>query len=276
MQSIMLLLVWGVMVGIVFSAVGAAGGILASFGLITLIEITQPNTIKPMAQMITLAMTAVFIPGYMRRSACILPLGLLMGAGGIAGAWTGSTLSSLYLANMNVFRPLFGVLALLVAVQIFWRLRQQITARQWSISPQGVEAMAFSGGRLSFTYGQQAFSIAGWLPVVAGFLIALVAAIFGVGGGFLLVPFLATLLGLPMYVVPATAAIPIFISSSISIANYLYLGAEPDYSLLVYLSLGSMFGAMLGPHINRLSKESWLQGSLGIIVALIGFRYVLI
>ena len=36
------LLLWGGLVGIVFSVIGAVGGILASFGLITLVGISEP------------------------------------------------------------------------------------------------------------------------------------------------------------------------------------------------------------------------------------------
>ena len=52
--SIPLLLLWGVIVGLVFSTVGAAGGILASFGLITVFGVQDANQVKPMAQALTL------------------------------------------------------------------------------------------------------------------------------------------------------------------------------------------------------------------------------
>ena len=41
---------------------------------------------------------------------------------------------------------------------------------------------------------------------MAGAIIAMTAAVFGVGGGFLLVPYMASLLHMPMYIIPATAA----------------------------------------------------------------------
>ena len=46
---------WGALVGVVFSAIGAAGGILTSFGLITLFAMTDPNAVKPMTQIVVLA-----------------------------------------------------------------------------------------------------------------------------------------------------------------------------------------------------------------------------
>jgi len=48
------LLAWGGLVGLVFSTVGAAGGILASVGMISVFGIENPNLVKPMAQALTL------------------------------------------------------------------------------------------------------------------------------------------------------------------------------------------------------------------------------
>jgi len=45
----------GWLVGLMFSLVGAAGGILASFGLISVWGLTDANQVKPMAQALTLA-----------------------------------------------------------------------------------------------------------------------------------------------------------------------------------------------------------------------------
>jgi len=44
-----------------------------------------------------------------------------------------------------------------------------------------------------------------WSPFLAGFLIAAIAAIFGVGGGFLLVPYMSAMLHMPMHIIPATS-----------------------------------------------------------------------
>lgn len=278
------LLFWGVLVGVVFSVIGAAGGILTSFGLITLVGMSDPNTVKPMAQMMTLAVAVVFFPAYIKRASCVVYLGLLLALGSVVGAWLGSTLSSHYLSDMGVFRPVFGVLALMVAAQVFWQTFTDSSAIKSPEVPTrlkhqpsniGVHAVKISGGRLTFSYAQQQFDIAVITPVIAGMLVAIVAAVFGVGGGFLLVPFMVSVLGMPMYIVPATVAIPIFIGGSVSIANYMVLGAEPDYQVLAILVVGGIVGALLGPKLNQVMKESWLKLGLGFVVLLIGLKYIL-
>ena len=86
---LMAVLGWGALVGIVFSAIGAAGGILTSFGLITLFAVADPNAVKPMTQIVVLATALVYVPGYLRRGAIVPALGLLLGLGGVVGAWVG-------------------------------------------------------------------------------------------------------------------------------------------------------------------------------------------
>ncbi|MEZ5450654.1 MAG: hypothetical protein R3E89_17355 [Thiolinea sp.] len=61
----------------------------------------------------------------------------------------------------------------------------------------------------------------------------------------------------------------------ICVRKYLRLGASPDYTLLGLLVLGGVAGAVIGPVINRLARERWLQATLGLIVTGIGLRYVL-
>ncbi|HKJ51155.1 MAG TPA: TSUP family transporter, partial [Gammaproteobacteria bacterium] len=92
-------LLWGVLVGLVFSTVGAAGGILASVGLISVMGIQDPNLVKPMAQALTLATPLIAVPGYYRQGRVVLSLAFILGAGGILGALVGSTLSATYLTD---------------------------------------------------------------------------------------------------------------------------------------------------------------------------------
>ncbi len=276
--SIMLLLSWGVLVGFVFSSIGAAGGILASFGLITVIGVTDPNSVKPMAQILAIAIALVFIPGYFRRKAWVMPLGLMLSAGGIIGAFVGSTVSSKYLSDMSSFKPLFGVLSFLVAVQISWKLYKHKKNEKPALraSKSGVKNIAISASLLTFEYAGKNYRIRTWEPVLAGFIIAFIASIFGVGGGFLLVPYLATFMGIPMFIVPATAALPVLISGLISVSNYIRMGSEINYYLLGLLVMGGILGAKLGPKINQLMKDNWLQGSLAFIVAAIATKYLFV
>jgi len=276
-----MILVWGVVAGVVFSSIGAAGGILVSFGLISIVGVADPNSVKPMTQIVVLATALVFIPGYFKRSALVWPLGLFLAAGGLLGAWVGSSLSSTYLTDMKTFKPLFGVLTLVIASQIVWKLYRS-WMKQESVHPsgekadsQGVRELSISPTALTFSYGGQDYRVFLWSPFLAGLFISTIAAIFGVGGGFLLVPYMSSLLRMPMHIIPATSGIAIIISLLVSIGNYLSLGAQLEIGSLVPLFVGAALGATIGPFVNRWMKNSWLQMALSFIIITIGLRYVL-
>jgi len=275
--TITLLLFWGTLVGLIFSLVGAAGGILASFGLITLIGVTDPNSIKPMAQILSLATALVFIPGYIRRKSTVIPLALMLSAGGVMGAIVGSTLSSRYLSDMSTFKPLFGILTLIIAVQIIWEIYKLRNEEKVSSAAceKGVHSVSAKGTTIKFSYADKDFKVSLWTPWLAGFFIAIVASAFGVGGGFLLVPFMVSFLRMPMFIIPATAAVVIFISGSISVTNYLRMGAEIDWTILSFLIAGGVVGALIGPRINRIMQDSWLRIFLATVLSLIGLKYAL-
>jgi len=278
-SALFTILGWSAFVGVIFSAIGAAGGILTSFGLITLFGIADPNTVKPMTQLIVLATTLAFVPRYLRWSAMVLPLSLLLGAGGLVGAYVGSTVSSLYLSDMQTFRPLFGILTLGIAAQIVWKLTADLRAGapkgEATPGPDG-KGVALTGViqmNLTFIYQSRQYRVPLWSPPVAGLIIAFTASVFGVGGGFLLVPYMATVLGMPMHIIPATAAVAIFMSLSVSISNFLVLGAPLDYDMITPLMVGAVVGARIGPHINKVLKNHWLQAATAVIVFGIGLKY---
>lgn len=271
------ILAWGALVGVVFSAIGAAGGILTSFGLITLFGLLDPNSVKPMTQIVVLATALTFVPGYLRRGAIVPSLGVLLGLGGVIGAWVGSTVSTRYLSDMATFRPLFGLLTLAIAFQIGWKLwRHARTGSAGAMEPYigGVTDTVLKRGCMCFSYGGERFRVPVISPLVAGALIAFTAALFGVGGGFLLVPYMAAILALPMHIIPATTAIPIFMSLVVSVGNFVNRGAVIHWEVLAPLVIGAVAGALLGPQINKRLSNALLQAAMAAIVTGIGIKYV--
>ena len=282
---------WGMLVGLVFSTVGAAGGILASVGLISIMGVQNPNLVKPMAQALTLATPLIAVPGYYRQCRVVTSLAVILGAGGILGALIGSTLSAIYLADLNLFKLVFGGLILAIALQIAWKLLRHkrhgntrakraaaafegLVREGGSPCSLGVRPLQFSLARIHFEFGGEKFSYSPWLPFLTGMGIAVISSALGVGGGFLLVPFMTILLGLPMFIVAGTASLAIAVSSVTSIANYMRLGIELDIPLLLLLLTGTVIGAWIGPVLSRYLPERWLQGILSLVLLLIALRYL--
>ncbi len=108
-----------------------------------------------------------------------------------------------------------------------------------------------------------------------GAVVAFVSAALGVGGGFLLVPYLASWLGLPMFVVAGTSALAILIAAVVSVGNYLYLGVHVDWSLTLLEIAGVVIGSLLGPSLSRHMQERYLRLVLAAVLAYIGIAYTM-
>lgn len=291
--SIWLLLAWGVLVGFVFSTVGAAGGILASVGMISVFGIEQPNLVKPMAQAMTLVTPLIAVPLYMRQCRVVYRLALLLGAGGVLGALLGSSLSHTLLSNMGLFKPVFAVLVFFIAAQLAWQIVhtskgsgaltgamraaeafEQQVRRGGEVCELGVKCLRASFRRFEFSFGDESFSFNPLLPFFTGMGIAVLSSALGVGGGFLLVPFMSIVMRLPMYVIAATSALAILIHSITSIGNYVRLGIALDFPMLGVLLVGVVGGSAIGPALSKYIPENGLRAFLCAVLVLIGLRYV--
>jgi len=244
-----------------------------------------------MAQALTLATPLIAVPRYYRQCRVVTSLAVIMGAGGILGALIGSTLSTTYLADLDLFRLVFGGLVLVIAVQIAWNLLshsqrgntqadraaatfEALVRDGGSPCSIGVRQLRYSFRSIHFEFGGEQFACSPWLPFLTGVGIAVVSSALGVGGGFLLVPFMIMILGLPMFIVAGTTALAIVVSSVTSIANYMRLGVELDIPLLLLLLTGTVVGAWIGPELSRNLPERWLQGILCLVLLLIGLNYL--
>ncbi len=138
----------------------------------------------------------------------------------------------------------------------------------------GVQQVGFSVTRFEFTFGNERFGYSPWTPFLVGLGVAVVSSALGVGGGFLLVPFMSILLGLPMAIVAGTAALAILISSVTSITNYVFLGVRLDIPLLMLLLAGTATGSYIGPRVSKYFRETWFKALLAAVLLLISARYL--
>jgi len=278
-----LALLWGVVIGTVFSTVGAAGGILAGFGHISLFGFASANTVKVMNQILVFISTTVSVPNYWRQGRLIFILGGLLGIGSILGALIGSTLSYKYLTQLKSYKFLFGLFTFVVAFkifhEIFYKEKEKVKKIDKGIKEskdKKVKVIGRSIREIRYFFIQEEHKFNPIYPLFAGFLVALISSALGVGGGFLLVPFMVSILKVPMYLVPGTSAFSILITSTVSIFNYINLGVSVDWKFISFESIGVILGSFLGPYVSHFLGERRLRLVLGMILLGIGFKYIFI
>ena len=139
---------------------------------------------------------------------------------------------------------------------------------------RGVQVKSWSLSKVTFTFYGVEFSFKPIVPVIGGFFIAALAAFLGIGGGFLFVPFLTSIAGLPMFLVAGTSALTVLVGMIISILTYMLAKGVPVWWPLIGIELVGIFvGSMIGPRTSKYIPDIWLKRLFVVLALYVGLRY---
>ena len=265
---------WCVLCGFFMSAGAGGGGILAGIGHISILGITDPNLIKVANQILEFASRLVSVPLYHRQKRLVWSLALSFGIGAPIGAAVGSWFSKTYLSDMAVYRPVFGLLVALVAARVLyegWFKKQAKPAAPDGSHPRTTE---FGWRRAIVRFGGRDLGFNPWAAAAGGFAISFVGSAMGVGGGFLVTPFMASMLLFPMFLVVGTGLVALMIPLTVSVLTYLALEVRMDWTLIAVEVPGILIGSLLGPVLNRYLNEKALKTFVAAVLLAIGVYYL--
>ncbi len=305
--NLILGLVWAVWVGWIFSTVGAFGGIMAAVGHITIFGLGNyaksfnkdlqmnkviTDSIRVSNQWLGGLSAAISSYNYWRMGRLVMPLGIALAIGSVAGSWLIPILTA-GKVNLKSYLGYFGLFVLFLGCYLFYEttpagqnrkkaardaakaFQDSIKSGKVNTTEQGVKVQTFTAFKCVFTFFGVEFSFNPIIPVVGGFLIASLASFLGVGGGFLLVPFLTSVAGLPMYLVAGTSAMAVFIGMVNSIASYMLLKNTPVHWSLIGAELaGIVVGSIIGPKTSKYIPDIWLKRLFVVLALYVGLRYL--
>jgi hypothetical protein len=306
-------ILWGIWVGWIFSSVGAFGGIMAGVGHITVFGLadygrTFKDTSPPLNKLLTdsirvcnqylVALSATISSvTYYRMGRLVLPLGLCLAGGGILGAYLIPVLTAGKI-TLRAYIGYFGIVVFAVAFVLFYETTpkgqaskkaakaaakafeeahikksgDQAKMEEWA---RGVHVKSWGLSKIVFTFYGQEFSFNPLWPVVGGFVIAAISAFIGVGGGFLYVPFLTSVVGLPMFIVAGTSALAVLVSMITSIFTFMFIKSVPvDFILIGTELVGIAIGSVLGPVTSKYIPDIWLKRLFVVLAVYVGIGYV--
>lgn len=113
------------------------------------------------------------------------------------------------------------------------------------------------------------------VPLVLGTFVGILAAIMGVGGGFLMVPVMIYMLRMPMHVVVGTSLFQILFTCIEVTYLQAYSNQTVDFILAIILLVGSVFGAQVGTVLGKKLHGDQLKILLSIIVLAVTVKIVL-
>jgi hypothetical protein len=307
--NLILALFWGLWVGWIFSTVGAFGGIMAGVGHITIFGMgdyaktfkeTSPGLNKLITDSIRVSnqwlvgLSAIISSiNYYRMKRLVLPLGIALGVGSLAGASLIPWLTAGKI-NLSQYQGYFGLAVFIVGAFLFYEttpqgqsrkkeakaasqafeksIKEKLTAEQ--IAAMGVKVTSFSINRMTFSFFGSEFGFNPILAAVGGFFIAAISSFLGVGGGFLIVPFLTSVVGLPMYVAAGTSAFAVLIGMITSITTYMVAkGIVVSWGLIGMELIGIFAGSIIGPRTSKYIPDIWLKRLFVVLALYVGIGY---
>ncbi|MEK6776140.1 MAG: sulfite exporter TauE/SafE family protein [bacterium] len=112
------------------------------------------------------------------------------------------------------------------------------------------------------------------VPIIFGGFVGILAAIMGVGGGFLMVPVMIYILRMPMHVVVGTSLFQILFNCIEVTFLQAYTNHTVDFILAVLLLVGSTIGAQVGTVFGRKLKGDQLKILLAGIVLMVTVKMI--
>ena len=109
-------------------------------------------------------------------------------------------------------------------------------------------------------------------PIILGFIVGILSAIMGIGGGFIIVPAMIYILGMPTSMVIGTSLFQIIFVTSVVTFLHATTNQTVDVVLALLLLFGSVVGAQFGARVSHKFKAEELRGLLGLVVLGVGIR----
>lgn len=200
-------------------------------------------------------------------------MGILIVGGGWAGGFAGVQFVR-FLRNVGNFDFFLKAVYVLVLGFIgLGMLREGL--RAWRGRSRAGEP---SAGRLTFLFSrlplQADFPKSGLrasilLPVGAGVLVGLLAAFLGVGGGFIMLPTMIYIIGIPTRVAVGTDLFQIVLTSANVTLQQSLTNQTVDVMLAVTLFAGSVIGAQFGVAASRRLRGEQIRVFLALIVLVV-------
>ena len=134
--------------------------------------------------------------------------------------------------------------------------------------------VTFFIGTVKFTFYGVEFEFKAWIPMLGGIFIAAIASFLGIGGGFLFVPFLTSVAGLPMFLVAGTSGLVVLVGMVVSIFAYMVgKGVVIQWGLVGGELIGIFIGSMIGPRTSKYIPDKVLKIIFIVLAFYVGIRY---
>jgi len=274
--NIFVLLGIGGGIGFLSGLFGVGGGFLLT-PLLIFIGIPPAVAVGTGANQIV-ASSVSGVLAHFKRGTVDVKMGMMLLVGGILGSGTGVWLFTLLRAQGQVdlvikltyvfFLGAIGFMMFIESVSALVRTKHRATPKRRTHN-------ALTGLPFKMRFRRSLLYISAVLPLGVGFVVGILTAIMGVGGGFIMVPAMIYLLGMPTAVVVGTSLFQIiFVTTNVTILQAINNFAV-DIPLALLLLVGGVIGAQFGSRASTKMNGEQLRVLLALMVLGVCFKIAL-
>ncbi|WP_424965091.1 MULTISPECIES: sulfite exporter TauE/SafE family protein [unclassified Dinoroseobacter] len=267
-----LLLGLGGIVGVLSGMFGVGGGFLMT-PLLFFIGIPPAVAVATEANQIV-ASSFSGVLAHLRRKTVDLRMGTVLLVGGLLGAAVGVVLFN-YLKSLGqvdllvklCYVVFLGVVGSLMFVESLNAIRK--SKKSGGAPPARRQRGWVHSLPFKMRFRTSGLYISVIPPLIVGFFVGILAAIMGVGGGFIMVPAMIYVLGMPTKVVVGTSLFQIIFVTAFTTLLHATTNFTVDMALAVLLLIGGVIGAQIGTAIGTKLKAEQLRVLLAALVLLV-------
>jgi hypothetical protein len=280
-NSVNIVLVFGMggIVGLLSGIFGVGGGFLMT-PLLIMIGIPSTVAAASDSNQIVGASTSGTL-AHFRLGNVDFKMGILLLVGGVIGGTLGVQIIKVLRAMGNAdflikvtYVLMLGFIGLYMFQESLQALRKKaVTATVTTKESRYNQLVQKLPWQTDFTKSGVRLSVL--MPLVLGTFVGVLAAIMGVGGGFIMVPVMVYLLRMPMHVVVGTSLFQILFTCVNVTIMQAHTNHNVDFILALILLLGSSLGAQLGAKVSKRLKGDQLKILLASLVLVVMVKMLL-
>jgi len=263
-----LLLGLGGFVGVLSGMFGVGGGFLMT-PLLFFIGIPPAVAVATEANQIVASSFSGALAHWRRRSVDV-KMGVVLLAGGLLGVVLGmavfNALKALGQVDLLVRLCYVVFLGIIGSLMLVESLRAMHRARHASAVPPRRSRSWVHKLPIRTRFKVSGLYISVIPPLAVGVLVGVLSAIMGVGGGFIMVPAMIYLLGMPTKVVVGTSLFQIIFVTGFATLLHATMNYTVDLVLAVLLLVGGVIGAQVGTWLGTYLKAEQLRIMLALLV----------
>ena len=268
----------GAILGLIMGLVGVGGGFLLT-PIMMFLGIPPPVAVASVAnQLVAPSVSGVL--SHWKRSNVDFKMGTVLLLGGVVGSSIGvllfnflgkiGQLDFVIKSSYVIFLTLIGSLMFTESLRLILRTRKGKISRGKLHQHNWLHGLPF---KIRFRKSKLYISIL--LPILIGVIVGILAALMGIGGGFIIVPAMIYLLGMPTSLVVGTSLFQIIFVAANTTILQASQNQTVDIVLATILLLGSVIGVQIGSRYTNILKGEYLRLILSSIIILVSFKLLI-